>query len=78
MENEMKEDQDIFKVEKALQERMRKKYEHFPINVTELDLVSIKIQIQLRIAEEYLNISEEKIKEEFSALISVFLKNFLH
>jgi hypothetical protein len=65
---------DIYKVKKDLQERIRNKYGLITKNVTEFDLGQNKIQIQSRIYEEFLSISEEEVKEVFKGLCIEFLK----
>jgi hypothetical protein len=65
--------EELFEVEDELQERLRDKYRTFKTKVIESFVDSNKIQIQLRIAEDYIKISEEKLENKFHELCMVLL-----
>jgi hypothetical protein len=69
----MSTDEDLFKVENETQERLRNKYRAFKTDIIESRFDSCRIQIQLRIAEEYLKISDEELKEQFIELCRILL-----
>jgi hypothetical protein len=69
----MSADGERFKVEDEQKERFRNKYSTFRTDVIESHSGSNKIQIQLRIAEEFLKISKDQLKERFDELCMVFL-----
>ena len=69
----MSADRELFKVEDEQKERFRNKYSTFRTDVIESLSGPNKIQIQLRIAEEFLSISGDELKERFDELCTVFL-----
>ena len=70
----MKVDGELYKVEDEVKKRLTNKYSAFKTDVIELKAVSNKIQIQLRIIEEFLKISENELKEKINELCVVFLE----
>lgn len=68
----MKADKELFEIEKELLERLSNKYRTFSANVIELNFGPHKIRIQLRIAKEYLKISDVDLEEKFNELCMVF------
>jgi hypothetical protein len=69
----MRADEDLFRVEDELQKRLRNKYRTIRTDVIESAIGSNKLQIQHRIAEEYIRVSDEELKEKFNELCAVFL-----
>jgi len=69
----MKVDGELFKVEDEVKKRLTNKYNSFRTDVIELRAGSNKIQIQLRIIEEFLKISENELKDKINELCVVFL-----
>jgi hypothetical protein len=69
----MSADGERFKVEDEQKERFRNKYSTFRTDVIESHSGSNKIQIQLRIAEEFLKISKDELKKRFDELCTAFL-----
>ncbi len=70
----MKVDGELFKVEDEVKKRLTNKYSAFRTDVIELRAGSNTIQIQLRIIEEFLKISENELKEKIDKLCVVFLE----
>ncbi len=70
----MKDDGELFKVEDEVTNRLTNKYSAFRTDVIELRMGAHKIQIQLRIVEEFLKISENELKEKINKLCVVFLE----
>jgi hypothetical protein len=66
--------EELFKVENKLQERLRNKYRTFKTKVIKSRVGPNKIQIQLGIAEKYLKISDEELKKKFNELCVAFLE----
>ena len=71
---EMSEAKNIFEEERDLQEKLYNKYRHVIINKTEFEFDSQKVQIQTKIYEEFLGISEEEAKNMFKALCAKLLE----
>ncbi len=67
-------DGELFKVEDEVKKRLTNKYSAFRTDVIELREGSNKIQVQLRIIEEFLKISENELKEKINELCVVFLE----
>jgi len=65
---------ELFKVEDAVKKRLANKYSAFSTEVTELRVGLNKVQIQLRIGEDFLKISENELKEKINKLCVVFLE----
>lgn len=70
----MSEAENIFEVERDLQEKLSNKYKHFKTNRTEFEFYSKKVQIQTKIYEEYLEISEEEAKKVFKILCTKLIE----
>ena len=72
--DEMKVDGELFKVEDEVKKKLTNKYSAFRTDVIELSVGSNKIQIQLRIAEEFLKISDNELKGKIHELCVIFLE----
>jgi len=70
----MKVDGERFKVEDEVKKRLANKYGDFRTDVIESRVGSNTIQIQLRIAEDFLKISKNDLKEKINELCVVFLE----
>lgn len=70
----MKDDGELFKVEDEVTKRLTNKYSAFRTDVLELRIGANKIQIQLRIVEEFLKISDIELKDKINELCLIFLE----
>ena len=70
----MKDDGELFKVEDEVTKKLTNKYSAFRTDVLELMIGANKIQIQFRIVEEFLKISENELKDKINELCLVFLE----
>jgi hypothetical protein len=65
---------ELFKVEDEVKKRLANKYSDFRTDVIEIRVGSNKIQIQLRIVEEFLKISKNELKEKIHELCFILLE----